>query len=68
MLIKVLYGHAGEVNSAAFSPDGARIITTSDDRTVRLWDSAAGTEVSVLRGHYTSEASPGRKSFVISRQ
>ena len=56
-LINVLYGHAGEVNSAVFSPDGARIITTSDDRTVRLWDSAAGTEISVLRGHQSTTLS-----------
>ena len=24
--------------SAAFSPDGARVITTSDDWTARIWD------------------------------
>jgi WD domain, G-beta repeat len=29
--------HGGRVNSAAFSPDGAFIITGSSDRSVRLW-------------------------------
>ena len=34
----VLRGHRGNVNSAAFSPDGARIVTASSDNTARIWD------------------------------
>ena len=34
----MLQGHTGSVKSAAFSPDGARIVTASDDNTARLWD------------------------------
>ena len=30
--------HEGPVWSAAFSPDGARVLTTSRDGTARLWD------------------------------
>ena len=37
--------------SAAFSPDGARVVTASKDKTARLWDAATGKEVAVLRGH-----------------
>ena len=33
-----LTGHEGLVNSAAFSPDGRRIVTASADNTARLWD------------------------------
>ncbi|HET9378743.1 MAG TPA: hypothetical protein VFO40_27475, partial [Chthoniobacterales bacterium] len=32
----------GEVRSAVFSPDGARILTASWDRTARLWDGGSG--------------------------
>lgn len=39
------------MESAAFSPDGARIVTASGDRTARLWDAATGAETAVLRGH-----------------
>jgi WD40 repeat protein len=39
------------VTSAAFSPDGARIVTASNDRTARLWDANTGAEIAALRGH-----------------
>ena len=39
------------VYAAAFSPDGARIVSGSDDNTVRVWDAASGAELLVLRGH-----------------
>jgi WD40 repeat protein len=39
------------VRSAAFNPDGSRIVTASDDRTARVWDAASAKEIAVLRGH-----------------
>ena len=44
---------AGEkgVRAAAFSPDGSRIVTASEDKTARLWDAATAKEIAVLRGH-----------------
>jgi len=44
-------GHAGWVVSAAFSPDGRRIITSSYDKTARVWDAATGLELQTLSGH-----------------
>src|SRR6516162_3459757 len=46
-----LGGHKREVNSAAFSPDGSRIVTASEDKTARIWDAASAKEIAVLRGH-----------------
>ncbi|MBI4675618.1 MAG: NACHT domain-containing protein [Chloroflexi bacterium] len=43
-----------DVNSARFSPDGQRIVTTSNDRTARIWDAATGVQLAVLQGHADS--------------
>ena len=38
--------------SAAFSPDGKRIVTASSDKTARLWDAETGKPIGEpLRGH-----------------
>jgi WD40 repeat protein/transcriptional regulator with XRE-family HTH domain len=39
------------VRSAAFSPDGKRIVTTGDDRTAKVWDAENGQELMTLYGH-----------------
>jgi WD40 repeat protein len=44
----VLSGHEDGVRSAAFSRDGSRVITASDDHTARIWNSATGQVIQVL--------------------
>jgi WD40 repeat protein len=36
-LLRTLEGHTESVNSVAYSPDGARIISGSWDDTVKVW-------------------------------
>ncbi|TMQ27773.1 MAG: hypothetical protein E6J90_01785 [Deltaproteobacteria bacterium] len=40
------FAHDDPVSSAAFSPDGSRVVTISADHTARVWDTASGKPLS----------------------
>jgi WD40 repeat protein len=40
-----------EVSHVAFSSDGKQLVSTSFDKTVRIWRVADGTEIKRLNGH-----------------
>ncbi|MFN7769521.1 MAG: hypothetical protein ACK5UC_20165 [Planctomycetaceae bacterium] len=44
-------GHTGPVFSVAYSPDGKRIVSGSDDKTLKVWDAVTGQETLTLTGH-----------------
>lgn len=46
-----LLGHTRDVTSAAFSPDGKRLATSSIDHSVRLWDPSTALELVTCLGH-----------------
>ena len=41
--------HSGEIMSVAFSPDGTMIVSGSEDKTIKVWDSGAQREPSKSR-------------------
>jgi WD40 repeat protein len=45
------HGYGGALTSVAFSPDCRRLLTTSEDQFVRVWDGATGTLLHDLAGH-----------------
>lgn len=44
-----LIGHEGEVQSAEYSPNGRRIVTVSEDHTVRVWEANTGRVLTALQ-------------------
>jgi WD40 repeat protein len=49
--VAALKGHTEPILSAAFSPNGRRIVTASEDQTARIWDAAFGHQIVALTGH-----------------
>jgi WD40 repeat protein len=39
------------ISSAAFSPDGTRVVSGSEDKNLRLWDAVSGACLNTLTGH-----------------
>ncbi len=63
-----LKGHTSGIYSAAFSPDGKRIVSGSGDGTVKVWDADKGGEALSLQVHgsavYSVAYSPDGKRIV----
>ncbi|NED59143.1 hypothetical protein G3I24_50705, partial [Micromonospora aurantiaca] len=49
--LAVFRGHGEALRAVAWSPDGARLASGSNDRTVRFWDADRAAELAVMRGH-----------------
>ena len=50
-LIQTLTGHTNYAYSASYSPDGRKIVSTSADRTIKIWDANTGSCLQTLTGH-----------------
>lgn len=63
-----LRGHADTIRSAVFSADGRWLLTSSNDRTARLWSTLHWGTAAVLRGHsnavYDAQFSPNNRRIV----
>ncbi|KAG8703636.1 hypothetical protein FRC11_010568, partial [Ceratobasidium sp. 423] len=63
-LFDPLEGHTREVRSVAFSPDGTRIVSTSYDKTIRIWNAQNGAPIlGPLKGHNWHVTSAERYAF-----
>ncbi|KAJ6565203.1 hypothetical protein DFH09DRAFT_470836 [Mycena vulgaris] len=50
-MLMSMQGHSNWVNSVAFSPNGALVVSGSKDETVRIWDVTKGAEAMKMAGH-----------------
>ncbi|TGO13768.1 hypothetical protein BPAE_0711g00010, partial [Botrytis paeoniae] len=49
--LQTLESHSDWVNSVSFSPDGTKLVSGSDDKTIRLWDISTGELLQIFEGH-----------------
>jgi len=49
--LRLQRGHLSRVNGCAWSPDGQRVLSASEDNTLRIWDAASGDCLLPLGGH-----------------
>src|SRR5262249_33173167 len=49
--IRAFYGHEGFVRGLAFSPDGRRLLSASEDFSLKLWEVASGRSLADFHGH-----------------
>jgi len=65
--VKNLMGHNGEVLACAFTTDTKYVISSSHDKTVRIWDVESGSCVHVLEGQsdiFNVNVLDGHSSYV----
>ncbi|MFY8000294.1 MAG: choice-of-anchor D domain-containing protein, partial [Candidatus Kapaibacteriota bacterium] len=66
-----LKGHRDYVNSIFFNPDGTKVVTTSGDSTVKIWDALTGIEVKTIRPRsfvYSAAFSPNGNQIATSSE
>ncbi|TFG90071.1 MAG: WD40 repeat domain-containing protein, partial [Candidatus Atribacteria bacterium] len=61
-------GHADSIHALCFSRDGRFVVTASNDRTAKLWETRTGREVRTFKGHSSGvnsvDSSPDGKFIV----
>ena len=53
-LVRTFSGHLSEVTCMAFSPDGRRVLTGSEDDTAKLWDMRTGALIQIFEQAWIS--------------
>src|SRR4051812_20359425 len=68
-------GHSAKIHNILFSPDGTRIISVSEDKTIRIWNAESGEMIKKFESQvgdgpegmfYTSAISPDGKLLAVS--
>ncbi|ETN98998.1 WD-40 repeat protein, partial [Reticulomyxa filosa] len=50
-LLRILQGHNGVIRCVKFSPDNNKIVSSSDDTLIKIWDIELGKSIQTFKGH-----------------
>jgi WD40 repeat protein len=53
--LTLLKGHTADITSLSYAPDNWRIVTSSRDKTARIWDAESGEEILKYSGHESED-------------
>jgi WD40 repeat protein len=53
-LLKQLKGHSGPIQDACFTQDPSKLLSVSEDQTVKLWDLTSDNAIHTFEGHQVS--------------
>ena len=56
LVIRTFAGHSKRVKAVAFSPDGTKLASASQDMTIKLWSIASGALLQTIDVHQTTHA------------
>lgn len=64
--VKTLIGHKSDVNTACFSPDNSKILTSSYDKSAKIWNSETGEIICTFQNstYYTASFNPDGTQIV----
>ena len=61
----LLSGHARYVFSVGFSADGSKVVSGSDDQTVKIWNADSGEVIQTLSGEIDKDIYVSQVQYIL---
>ena len=61
----LLSGHADNVRSVGFSADGSKVVSGSNDKTVKIWNADSGEVIQTLSGEIDKDMYVSKVQYIL---